>query len=93
MTRSEQLFEMLFDVIDELTEHETSDVIFDTIVDHLALETEYHMGQVDTFRVCSIPSAMIIPQKLSHQNLIGSRSMGEWMKFNVSLCLRTLTAS
>ena len=49
-TRSEQLFEMLFDTIDELSELESSDVIFDSIVDHLAEQTEYHMGQANAFR-------------------------------------------
>ena len=49
-TRSEQLFEMLLDAIDELSELESSDVIFDAIVDHLAEQTEYHMGQADAFR-------------------------------------------
>ena len=49
-TRSEQLFEMLFDIVDELSELESSDVIFDSIVDHFAEQTEYHMGQADTFK-------------------------------------------
>ena len=49
-TRTEHLFEILFDAIDELSELESSDVIFDTIVDHLAEQTEYHMGQADAFR-------------------------------------------
>lgn len=49
-TRSEQLFQMLFDCIDELSELESSDFIFDSIVDHLAAQTEYHMGQATTFK-------------------------------------------
>ena len=36
MTRAEQLYEMLFDVLDELTEHDTADAIFDRIVENFA---------------------------------------------------------
>lgn len=49
-TRSEQLFELLFDAIDELSELESAELIFDSIVDHLAEQTEYHMGQADAFK-------------------------------------------
>lgn len=50
MDRKEKLFEMLFDVLDELTEYETPDVIFDRIVEDFAEKSEYHMGQADTFK-------------------------------------------
>ena len=46
----EQLFERLFRNLDELSELESADVIFDAIVDHLAEQTEYHMGQADAFK-------------------------------------------
>ena len=49
-TRVEQLFDRLFNVLDELSELESSEIIFDSIVDHLAEQTEYHMGQADTFK-------------------------------------------
>ena len=48
--RKEHLFQLLFDAIDELSELESSEVIFDTIVDHLAEQTEYHMGQANAFK-------------------------------------------
>ena len=40
MTRAEQLYEMLFDVLDELTEHDTADAIFDRIVENFAYTLE-----------------------------------------------------
>ena len=40
MSRAEQLYEMLFDVIDELAEHETADAIFDRIVENFAYTVE-----------------------------------------------------
>ena len=47
--RKEQLYTILFDVLSELTEHESSEVIFDRIVEDFAMSAEYHMGQADTF--------------------------------------------
>ena len=47
--RKEQLYAMLFDVLGELTEFESSDVIFDRIVEDFAMSAEYYMGQADTF--------------------------------------------
>jgi len=47
--RKEQLYTILFDVLTELTEHESSEVIFDRIVEDFAMSAEYHMGQADTF--------------------------------------------
>ena len=47
--RKEQLYAMLFDVLGELTEYESSEVIFDRIVEDFAMSAEYHMGQADTF--------------------------------------------
>lgn len=47
--RKEQLYRMLFDVLQELTEYDDSDSIFDAIVDDFAASAEYHMGQVETF--------------------------------------------
>ena len=40
MSRAEQLYEILFDVIDELTEHDTADAIFDRIVENFAYTVE-----------------------------------------------------
>ena len=47
--RKEQLYTILFDVLTELTEHESSELIFDRIVEDFAMSAEYHMGQADTF--------------------------------------------
>lgn len=47
--RKEQLFDMLFDVLSELTEHESPDIIFDRIVEDFAYQAEYYMGQAQTF--------------------------------------------
>ena len=47
--RKEQLYTILFDVLNELTEHDSSEIIFDRIVEDFAMSAEYHMGQADTF--------------------------------------------
>jgi len=47
--RKEQLYTILFDVLTELTEHESPELIFDRIVEDFAMSAEYHMGQADTF--------------------------------------------
>ena len=47
--RKEQLYDMLFDVLSELTEHEGAEIIFDRIVDNFAAMIEYHTAQTDTF--------------------------------------------
>lgn len=49
--RKEQLFDMLFDVLAELTEHESPEIIFDRIVDNFAATVEYHTGQAESFKV------------------------------------------
>jgi hypothetical protein len=48
--RKEQLYVMLFDVLGELTEYESPELIFDRIVEDFAASAEYHMGQADTFK-------------------------------------------
>ena len=48
--RKEQLYGMLFDVLSELTEHESAELIFDRIVEEFASSAEYHMGKADTFK-------------------------------------------
>ena len=45
----ETLYLNLFNVLNELTEHETPEVIFDRIVEDFAMNAEYHMGKADTF--------------------------------------------
>ena len=45
----EQLYVNLFDVLNELTEHDSPEVIFDRIVDDFAYSAEYHSGQADVF--------------------------------------------
>ncbi len=45
----EILYINLFNVLQELTEHESPEVIFDRIVEDFAMSAEYHMGQADTF--------------------------------------------
>jgi len=47
--RKEQLYTMLFDVLSELTEHDSPEVIFDRIVDDFAYSVEYHSEQADVF--------------------------------------------
>ena len=47
--RKEQLYTLLFDCLNELTEHEPAEEIFDRIVDEFATQVEYHTTQVDTF--------------------------------------------
>ena len=49
-SRKEQLFDMLFDILNELTEHESPELIFDRIVDDFASTVEYHTTQADTFK-------------------------------------------
>ena len=46
----ETLYINLFNVLQELTEHESPEVIFDRIVEDFASSAEYHMGQADTFK-------------------------------------------
>jgi len=46
----ETLYINLFNVLDELTEHESSEVIFDRIVEEFAMSAEHHMGRADTFK-------------------------------------------
>ena len=46
----ETLYINLFNVLSELTEHESPEVIFDRIVEDFAMSAEYHMGQADTFK-------------------------------------------
>ncbi len=46
----ETLYINLFNVLRELTEHESPEVIFDRIVEDFAMSAEYHMGQADTFK-------------------------------------------
>ena len=46
----ETLYNNLFNVLSELTEHESPEVIFDHIVENFAMSAEYHMGQADTFK-------------------------------------------
>lgn len=48
--RKEDLYESIFDIFQELTEYEESDVIFDRIVEFFAYQAEYHFGQAYTFR-------------------------------------------
>lgn len=45
----ETLYINLFNVLAELTEYESSEVIFDRIVEDFAMSAEYYMGQADTF--------------------------------------------
>lgn len=47
--RKDQLYTMLYDVLNELTEYDTADNIFDGIVDEFAFMAEYHSGQADVF--------------------------------------------
>ena len=47
--RKEQLYTMLSDVLHELTEYDTSEVIFDYIVVDFAAMVEYHSSQTDVF--------------------------------------------
>tara|TARA_B100001059_G_scaffold46079_1_gene38894 strand:+ start:663 stop:1034 length:372 start_codon:yes stop_codon:yes gene_type:complete len=46
----ETLYINLFNVLSELTEHESPEAIFDRIVEDFATSAEYHMGQADTFK-------------------------------------------
>lgn len=48
--RKEQLYQILFGTLTELTEYETPELIFDRIVEDFAMTAEYHMGQADTFK-------------------------------------------
>ena len=48
--RKEDLYESLFEIMQELTEFETPDAIFDRVVEDFAYRAEYHMGQADTFK-------------------------------------------
>ena len=49
-TRSEQLYMILIDTLNELAELESPEIIFDYIVDNFAAEAEYHMGQANTYK-------------------------------------------
>lgn len=46
----ETLYINLFNVLRELTEHDSPELIFDRIVEDFAMSAEYHMGQADTFK-------------------------------------------
>lgn len=46
----ETLYNNLFNILSELAEHESPEVIFDRIVEDFATSAEYHMGQADTFK-------------------------------------------
>lgn len=45
----EQLYVNLFNVLQELTEYDSPEVIFDRIVDDFAYSAEYHSDQADVF--------------------------------------------
>ena len=49
-TRTEELYMILTDTLNELAELESPEVIFDFIVDNFASEAEYHLGQANTFK-------------------------------------------
>lgn len=46
----ETLYANLFNVLNELSEYESPEVIFDRIVEDFAMSAEYHMGQAETFK-------------------------------------------
>ena len=46
----ETLYINLFNVLSELTEHESPEAIFDRIVEDFAMSAEYHMGKADAFK-------------------------------------------
>ncbi len=46
----ETLYINLFNVLAELTEYESSEAIFDRIVEDFAMSAEHHMGKADTFK-------------------------------------------
>ena len=46
----ETLYINLFNVLDELTEHEAPEAIFDRIVEDFAMTAEHHMGKANTFK-------------------------------------------
>ena len=46
----ETLYINLFNVLSELTEHESPEVIFDRIVEDFAMSAEHHMGKANTFK-------------------------------------------
>lgn len=46
----ETLYASLFSVIDELTDYESPEVIFDRIVEDFAMTAEHHMGKAETFK-------------------------------------------
>ena len=46
----ETLYINLFNVLNELTEYESAEAIFDRIVEDFAMSTEYHMGKADAFK-------------------------------------------
>ena len=47
---TETLYNNLFNVLNELTERESPEVIFDRIVEDFAMNAEYYMGKADTFK-------------------------------------------
>ena len=46
----ETLYINLFNVLNELTEYESAEAIFDRIVEDFAMSAEYHMGKADAFK-------------------------------------------
>ena len=46
----ETLYINLFNVLSELSEHESPEVIFDRIVEDFAMSAEHHMGKANTFK-------------------------------------------
>jgi hypothetical protein len=47
---TETLYANLFNVLNELSEYESPELIFDRIVEDFAMSAEHHMSKADTFK-------------------------------------------
>tara|TARA_R110001592_G_scaffold296812_1_gene567249 strand:+ start:1004 stop:1339 length:336 start_codon:yes stop_codon:yes gene_type:complete len=81
----ETLYINLFNVLSELTEHESPEVIFDRIVEDFAMSAEHHMGKADTFKSMldtfrhdnpadTIPNLVVASPKPKAEDLYGGVS-------------------
>jgi hypothetical protein len=81
----ENLYINLFNVLSELTRHDSPEVIFDRIVEDFAMSAEHHMGKADTFKsmldtfrhdnpVDTIPNLVVTSPQPKAEDLYGGVS-------------------
>ena len=82
---TETLYANLFNVLNELSEYESPELIFDRIVEDFAMSAEHHMGKADTFKsmldtfrhdnpVDTIPNLVVTSPQPKAEDLYGGVS-------------------